>query len=183
MVAFLAFLASPLGKLAGWALIGLVALAVVFGVKAEWDHGQAAIKQVASIRSTSAVQVKAVAKVDHAAAKTDTAAQVKIVTRTRTLLKKVNVYVPVSDPCVPWGVVRVHDASVLGVDPSSLQLPAGATDATCSDVSPSAFVATVVTNYGAAEQNAQQLNDLEANLRARAAATQAASPAPTTAPS
>ena len=166
----LAFLASPLGKYAGYAAIALVALLTVLGVKHEWDHGQAAIRQVAAIQQVSSLQTRAVAKVDTATAKASTVAQVRIVTRTRTLLQKVNVYVPVSDPCVPWGLVRLHDAAVLGVDPSTLHAPAGAADDACSDVKPAALMAGVIANYGAAQQNAQQLTDLEADLNARAAA-------------
>lgn len=176
MTAFLIFLASPLGKLAGYGLIGLICVATVLGVKTEWDHGQAAIKQVATIASTSKVAAIAVKKADVTATAVDTAAQVKIVTRTRTLLQKVNVYVPVSTPCVPWGVVRLHDAAVLGVDPSTLQLPAGQSNDSCSGVAASSLVAVVVANYGAAQQNAKQLDDLEADLNGRAAAV--APPAP-----
>lgn len=178
MVAFLAFLSSPLGKLAGYGLLVLVLVGTALGAKHEWDLGQAARKQVVAIEHVSKVQTAAVVKVDSAAAKTDAAAQTRIVTRYVTLTKEIPAHVPPSSPCVPWGVVRLHDAAVLGVDPSTLQAPAGQPDDACSDVSPSAFVATVTDNYRAGQQNAQQLDDLEADIAGRAQAVAPAVVAP-----
>ena len=176
MLAFLTFLGSPLGKVAGWMLIALVLVGTVLGVKAEWDAGQAAIHQVAAIKKVSVIETSAVKKADLIAAKTDTAAQAKIVIRTRTILKKVPTYVSTSAPCIPWGVVRLHDAAVLGVDPSTLQAPASEPDDACSTITASALVDTVVANYGIAQANAQQLNDLEADIAARAQAVAPAAP-------
>lgn len=180
MLAVLTFLGSPIGKLVGWGVVALVLLVTLAGVKHEWDLGQAARKQVAQIVHVSKVQTAAVAKVDKAAASDDAKGQTRIVTRIRTLTKKVPVYVSAapSPPvgCITWGMLRLHDAAVLGVDPSTLPLPAGATDAACAPTSPAAFMAAVVGNYGAAEQNAQQLNDLEADVQARANATAGSSP-------
>lgn len=176
MVAFLAFLSSPLGKLAGYGLLVLVLVATVLGAKHEWDLGQAARKQVVAIEHVSKVQTAAVVKVDSAAAKTAAAAQTRIVTRYVTLTKEIPAHVPPSSPCVPWGVVRLHDAAVLHLDPGSLQPPAGQPDDACSDVAPRAFVDAVVANYGTADANAEQLNALEANLAERAAAVAAEAP-------
>lgn len=181
MTALLAFIGSPLGKIAGYCVLALVLLATLAGVKHEWDLGQAARQQVHQIAAISHKAGIAVTAVDLKAGRADTTEQTRIVTRTRTLLQKVNVYVPVSTPCVPWGVVRLHDAAVLGVDPGTLQAPPGAADDACSPFTAAQLMAAVVANYGAADQNAQQLNDLETNLRDRATAvagTGLASPAP-----
>lgn len=171
----LAFLVSPLGKIAGYALIALILAGTLVGIKHEWDLGQAARVQVHAIVHNSSVQTKAVTKADAVVAKSDELAQVKIVTRTRTLLQKVPVYVTTSTPCIPWSVLRLHDAAVLGVDPSALPLPAGQSPNACSDVSTSAFVDTIIANYRAAQQNAQQLDDLIADANAREKAVAPAS--------
>ena len=151
----------------GYGVLLLVVVGTVWGVKAEWDSGRAAIKQVHAITAVSKTQTTAVAKADKTVAASDTKAQAKIVTRYKTLLKEVPTYVTKTTPCIPWSVVRLHDAAVLGVDPSTLPLPAGQSDDDCSDVESGAFVDTVITNYRAAQANAQQLNDLIADIAAR----------------
>jgi hypothetical protein len=151
-------------------MLALVLVGTALGVKHEWDLGQAARVQVKQVVATSKAQLVAVAKVDQAATAAEPKAQAIVVTRYKTLVQKVPTYVPVSSPCIPWGLVRLHDAAAAGVDPSTLQPPASAADDACSDVAPDAFMATVVANYGLAAQNAEQLNALEADLRARAAA-------------
>lgn len=172
---FIAFLGSPLGRIAGYGLIALVLAGTLLGVKHEWDSGQAALKTVHQAAAVQHAQVKAVATVDKAAATSEVSAQTKIVTRTRTLLQKVPVYVTASTPCIPWSVVRLHDAAVLHVDPDSLKPPAGQADDACSDVPPLAFVDTVISNYGAGDANAEQLNALEADIAARQKGVDAAS--------
>lgn len=174
MLAFLTFLGSPLGKLCGYAALAGVLALTILGVKHEWDLGQAARHTLAQAQHVAHAQQVAVTKVDRAAAAAEPKAQTRIVTRYRTLTKEVPTYVPTSVPCIPWGVVRLHDAAVLGVDPASLQPPAAGADDACSDVDPRAFVGTVLGNYQAAEQNAEQLNALEKNLRDRADATKPA---------
>lgn len=156
-----------------WILYGALALTLIgttLGVKHAWDEGQAAIKQVSAIQQVAQVQGRAVAKADASTAKTDTAAQTKIVTVNRVIHERIPTYVSVRTPCIPWSVVRVHDAAALGVDPSTLPLPAGAVADACSDVSPSAFLAGLADNYAAARANAQQLNDLIADASGREAA-------------
>lgn len=151
----------------GYGVLILLVVGTAFGVKAEWDAGQAAIHQVSVIKATSSTQSIKIVASDKAVAAADTAAQAKIVTRYKTLLKEVPTYVTKSTPCIPWSVVRLHDAAVLGVDPSALSLPAGQSDDGCSDVTAGAFVDTVIGNYRAAQANAQQLNDLIADATAR----------------
>lgn len=175
MLAFAAFLGSPLGKLIGYALITLTLAGTVLGVKHEWDLGQAARVQVTTIRKANAVQVKAVAKADASVLKADTVAQTRIATVTRIIHERIPTYVTARTPCIPWSVVRVHDAATLGVDPSTLSLPAGQSPDACSDVSPAAFMAGIADNYAAARANAQQLNDLIADASAR---EKAVAPAP-----
>ena len=167
MLAFLTFIGSPLGRVAGYALLALVLLATLAGVKHEWDMGQAARHQVAAIVHVSKVQTAAVVKVDATAAKQAAISQAKIVVCYRTLIQKVPIYVTSAAPCIPWGLVRLHDAAILHVDPSALPLPAGQSDGSCSDVTAAALVAGVLANYSAAEANAQQLTDLQADLAAR----------------
>jgi hypothetical protein len=153
-----------------WILYGLLA-ATIAGTAAwvvhTWDTGRAAVVEVKAIQHTSAVQTKAVAKADKAAAATEAKAQAAIAVQTRVIHERIPTYVTVRTPCIPWSVVRVHDAAVLGVDPSTLSLPAGQSNDACSDVAPAAFLGTLTDNYAAARANAQQLDDLIADASAR----------------
>lgn len=165
---------------AQWIATGVAALALVGGsvyATHHWDSAaynalvaKQAKAQVAAVTQAAAAQKKLDAAGTKAST-TDAVAQQQIVTRTVTLTKEVPVYVtraqdqaadaPGARPgCVSYGVVRVLDAAVLGVSPSSLALPAGKSDDDCSPVDPSALAAGVAGNYGVAQQNAQQLNDL-----------------------
>lgn len=102
----------------------------------------------------------------------ESAAQVRIVTRTQTITKEVPTYVTVAQDargCVTYGLVRLHDAAALGVDPSTLQLPAGKSDDDCTSLKASDLAAGIVSNYGVSHQNAEQLNALIADVKARAA--------------
>jgi hypothetical protein len=62
---------------------------------------------------------------------------------------------------VPFGVVRVYDAAILGADPAALSLPAGQSDDTASPVSASLLAANAAENYAACRANAEQLKRLE----------------------
>lgn len=163
-------------RLIGYALLAAAVLGGLAYVKHEWDAGQRARVQVHAAQAANVRITRTVAASDHAAATAEASAQTRIVVRTRTLTERIPVYVPVSSPCIPWGVVRVHDAAVLHVDPGSLQPPAGQPDDACSDVEPRAFVGAVVANYGIADANAEQLNALEASIQERAAAVAAEPP-------
>lgn len=171
MLGFLTFLASPLGRIVGYGAVALVLVATLFAAKAEWDAGRAAIKQVHHIAAVSEHQTAAVAKADKATAAADVKAQTKIVTRYRTITKEITRYVSTSPSpptgCITWGMLKLYDAPIIGVDPSALQAPAGAPDYACSTVSPAVFMAGVNANNQAATQNAQQLNDLIADALAR----------------
>lgn len=159
-----------------WAAIRLIAYALLAAtllggaayVKHEWDAGQAARVEVTQAHVVAKAEDKAVVAVDKPVAKAEAAAQVKIVYRTKTLIKEIPRYVP-SAPvdCVTWGLVRLHDAAVLHVDPASLPLPAGLTDGSCSPFTDAQFMAGVIANYGVADANAEQLDALEADIAAR----------------
>lgn len=64
--------------------------------------------------------------------------------------------------CVTWGLVRVHDAAALGVDPSSLNLPSGVTNDTCSPFVSSQLAERITLNYTAALHDANQLDAVTA---------------------
>lgn len=88
-------------------------------------------------------------------------AQVTILDQTVTLTRQVNHYVPDhSLPCIPVGFVRLLDAAALGVDPASLPLAAGQSDATCSTVNADDLASSVIGNYGIARSNAERLDAL-----------------------
>lgn len=99
-----------------------------------------------------------------AAATADATAQTVIVSRSNKTITEVPYYVkdtiPVPGDCITFGFVRVLDSAALGVDPSSLLLPAGATDDTCTTLKASDLAKSIIDNYSTAEQNAKQLNDL-----------------------
>ena len=94
-------------------------------------------------------------------------AQQKIAVRTVTITKEIPTYVTAQQDrvaCVSYGLVRVLDAAVLGVDPASLPLPPDVTDDTCTALKASDLAASIADNYGTAEANAEQLDALEALL-------------------
>ena len=68
-------------------------------------------------------------------------------------------------PCISYGLVRVLDAAVLGVSPDALSLPPGKSDDTCSPITATELAVSIVSNYGAALGNAEQLAALQALLR------------------
>lgn len=98
-------------------------------------------------------------------------AQNTIAARTNTIIQKVPTYVTVTQDraCVPYGLVRVLDASALGLDPADLVPPPGQSDDACAPVATSDLARSVAGNYGTARQNAEQLNALEADVKARQA--------------
>lgn len=95
----------------------------------------------------------------------------------RVIKQKVFIHVhdPASPPrsvgCVSVGLVRLHDAAALGVDPDTLPLPAGSSDDACSSVTNADLASAISDNYAAARANAAQLNDLIANVRGKVDAT------------
>jgi len=171
-----------------WVASGVAALALVGGtvyVTHHWDS--ASYEKLVAAQATAqakavtaqATKQKALDTTGTAAAASDAQAQVKIVDHYITVTKEVPTYVdkkqdlaavaPGAAPgCISYGLVRLLDAAVLGVDPSTLALPAGQSDDACSPVEPSALAEGIAGNYSVAEQNAQQLNDLIAAAKAQA---------------
>lgn len=126
--------------------------------------------QVAAV-SAAAAQQKQLDVAATTAAVADAQAQAALVTRAAALTQEIPAHVtPAQDQaaaapgarpgCVSYGLVRLLDAATLGVPAASLALPAGESDDACAPVEPSALASSVAANYGVAEQNAQQLNDL-----------------------
>jgi hypothetical protein len=66
--------------------------------------------------------------------------------------------------------ICVLDAAATGRDPAELPLGAGQFDESCAPVAASDLARRIAENYGAARQNAEQLNALEAWVRAEEAA-------------
>lgn len=76
--------------------------------------------------------------------------------------------VPASQPdsavgySVPCGLLRLHDAAASGIgDPSDLPICAGKPDDAASDVDLSQFANVLIDNYGAFENNREQLSALQ----------------------
>lgn len=121
------------------------------------------VKQKGEAEKRAAALQKAQDDVSLAHAVSQAQAQERVVYRTQKVLQEVPHYVtPAQDArgCVTYGLVRVLDAAALGVDPGTLQLPAGKSDDTCSPIAPSALASSVAGNYGVAWQNAEQLDGL-----------------------
>lgn len=130
------------------------------------DHATAQAKAVAAAREDERKTAKLSSDNGQKAAVADQ----KIVYRTNTIIKEVPTHVtPQTDArvCVPVGLVRLLDAAALGIEPSDLVLPAGQSDDTCSAVKASDLARSVARNYGTARQNAEQLNQLIADIRER----------------
>jgi len=84
---------------------------------------------------------------------------------THTLQREIPSYVtPATDRTfpLPVGFVRLHDAAATGV----LRGPAGATDATASDVTASQAASVIAANYGTCLEIREQLNAVLDRLEA-----------------
>lgn len=181
---------NPITKLQA-SLAGL-ALALIFAVvmsgataKVTWDYQQGKIdatvdsyakkeaERTAVIQEAARKAQKAQDAITLASALKEATAQTKIVTRTRTLTQEVPRYVTVQQDavaCISYGLVRVLDAAATGRDPSDLELPAGQSDDACTTLTASDLARGVIENYGVAQQNAEQLDALIADIRGRVAA-------------
>lgn len=159
-----------------WAVKALGILAVVltvgFAVHA-WvgaiKHSAVAEVNVAAEHHARTVEV-AQAKVSVRTSTAEANAQAKITAQGRATHEKVRYYVkavPVDRACVPYGLLRVLDAAGLGLDPASVQLPAGQSDDACAPLSPPDFAAALTDRFTDARANAEQLNALQEDLRQR----------------
>ncbi len=143
---------------------------VISHAKADAKAAEASRKaQEAAVAAARATE-RATAVLAQESALRAAAADQKIVYRTNTIIKEVPTHVTAQTDarvCVPVGLVRLLDAAALGVDPADLVLPAGQSDDTCSSVRASDLARSVVGNYGIARQNAEQLDQLIADIRER----------------
>jgi hypothetical protein len=163
------------GGIQTYLIIGTVALAVG-AASGAWvgyriESGKVAAIQTADVEAeTQAVQAAdknraAQDAVTLASALKEANAQERVVTVTQTITKEIPAHVPPkvdATVCVPYGLMRLLDASALQADPDSLGLPTGQSDGSCSPVKTSALAESVINNYGVAEANAEQLTALQA---------------------
>ena len=178
---------NPLSLIPGfsWVKFVVVALALVGTFSAgsyagwRWER-EAYLTQVASDKDAEIYAVQAMAKAQQAqdavalaAAVKEAKAQATVETQIVTVTKEIPRYVTIHQDavvCVPYGLVRLLDATVNQTDPSAFQPPAGQSDDTCSPVKASALAGSVIANYGAAIANAEQLTALQAWIVANHAA-------------
>lgn len=99
-------------------------------------------------------------------------AQQQIISTSQLIVREIPNHVTAqSIPCMPLGLVRLLDAAALGVDPSSLPLAPGKSDASCAPIDADALAGSIISNYGIAWSNAKQLDALNAELSAVKAIT------------
>lgn len=128
---------------------------------------EVALHQAEQLASQIAlVKERADAAVIRDAAVKQASSQLQIVTQTLTLQKEIIRHVTDHSPCITLGFIRVLDAEVLGVSADSLPLSAGQFDDACSPLAANDVAERIIANYGRARQNANQLDELEASVRA-----------------
>lgn len=177
------------GGIQTYLVIGAVTLAVG-AASGAWVGYRYERSEVTAIQTADAeAETQAVQKADKSRAAQDAVtlasalaeanAQTKIVTVTQTVVKEIPAHVPAkvdATICVPYGLVRLLDASALEADPNGLGLPTGKSDADCAPVEVSALAKSVIDNYSVAQANAEQLTALQAwvvaNQKAQETATQ-----------
>jgi hypothetical protein len=150
-------------RIDGWPLIG-------GGYKAQLAQlqQQTSARALAQARAeTAAYQARqnAMTKAD-AEAGAQAASALQNQTQTRTILRKVPVYVSSESDIacrVPWGAVRLLDAASSGADPDivAAAIAPGQPDDAPSDVKLSEAVALLAVDLGIARENADQLTHLE----------------------
>lgn len=78
-------------------------------------------------------------------------------------IKHIPIYVQDSAHCITFGLIRVLDAAATNRDPAELDAT-GKPSASCSPITNTALAQSIATNYGIANQNAEQLDALEASV-------------------
>jgi len=169
--------ASFLNGLWGYVLLGVSCAAAGGYATYHFEESKVLAVQLADAKDYAAaldLQNKAVKSADAEslkAAVAEAAAQQKIVTVHQVITEKVPVYVhDKALPCIPFGLVRVLDASVLQTGPDALPLPAGQSDDACAPVDANALAQAILANYSAAEGNAEQLTAVQGWITAQKAA-------------
>jgi hypothetical protein len=120
---------------------------------------------------TQAVETRQ-AQVTTQAAQNDAQTQTRIITQTRTIEKLVPEYIDaqaVADCTVTRGTIGLLNAAAGGGELPPISDPAAKPDDSPSGVGIDTVAASVIGNYGSAEQNAAQLRDLEAWITAEQA--------------
>jgi len=156
----------------GWSIYHSIAEGAVKDLKAQ-------DAQVTAQAQAKGAQIDAAqSAVDAKSAEDNSTHQAAIASTAAVIKQKVSSHVHNPAPaaprvvgCVTYGLVRLHDAAALGVDPDTLPLPSGATDDACSPVADTALAAAFADNYAAARANAAQLNDLIANVKGKVDST------------
>ncbi len=144
-----------------------------------WNAGAhvqlAAIQAVAKAAEahTQAVETKQ-AQVTAQASQNDVQVQTRIITHTRTLEKLVPEYIDaqaVADCTVTRGTISLLNAAASGSELPDIPDAARELNDSPSGVGINTVAASVVANYGDAEQNSAQLKDLQAWIIAQQAAS------------
>ena len=107
------------------------------------------------------------------AALAEAKAQQAIATTTRTVTREITIHVPQTQPCIPYGLVRVLDDAATGGDTANAATAAGQSDDACTGISWRALAGELTGDYGIGRANAEQLNALEADVTALVAAANA----------
>lgn len=166
---FLSLIASPALKVG----VALALLAMAFAGGVHLESKIAAGKYETLIASYRGAQTKALqAALDEqkrldvlsvVAAEREAVAQAALAADTQRRLAEVKRHVRItklSRTCVPYGLIRVFDAASSGRLTDSLPLPAGKSDAACAPVGWDTLAGAVISNYGTARGNAEQLDAL-----------------------
>lgn len=167
------------GTLAAAGVAALLAGAGTFYVTHRMDEGTIAAIELADQQAqTKAVEDAAKLrqsqdKVNLDAALAEAKAQQIIVTHTQTVTREIPIHVPQTQPCIPYGLVRVLDDAATGSDTADAAAAAGQSDDACAGISWRAFAGDLADDYASGRANAQQLNALEADVTQLAAAANA----------
>ena len=92
----------------------------------------------------------------------------KVVTVTKTITKEIPAHVPPDSAChtPTYGLVRVLNAAATGASLGDQPAPAGQSDDACAPISWDQFAEALANDYGIGRQNNEQMNALQASVRA-----------------
>lgn len=178
-------LVAKLASSAGGILAMLAIVAGLIGTGAYEEHKIDAGKLATVEANYAKAQAAAVAQaaqtqkaIDNAALDaanqeaTAQAAQAATLQQELSYVKSQTVVLTKTVPCVPYLLVRLLDAAILGVSADSLTLPAGKSDNTCTALSAADLAGALVKNLNLARANAEQLNALIALIKTQQIALQ-----------
>ena len=107
------------------------------------------------------------------AALAEARAQQTIVTHTQIVSREIPAHVPQTQPCIPYGLVRVLDDAATGSDTADAAIAPGQSDDACTGISWRAFAQDVTDDYASGRANAEQLTALQADVTQLVAAANA----------